>query len=109
MASFFTYFTSGIGTLVLSAFLLSSMIQRHIELGYFGLFGFPLIALVYAITRKAMAPEATTEAMLITRKANEAKKHVLYPKFVSENPDRQYLCKEVLLGDFQTSLDQESQ
>jgi hypothetical protein len=81
------------------------MIQRQIELGYFGLVGFPLIALVYAITRKAMAPEATTEAILITRKANEAKKHVLYPKFVSEDPERQYLYKEVLPEAFQSWLE----
>ncbi len=108
MASFFTYFTSAIGTLVISSFLLSLMLQRHLSLGYFGLIGFPLIALCYAITRKMMAPESANESLQIANKASETKKHPLYPKFVSDDPERQYLYKEVLPGAFRSWLDEQN-
>ena len=75
------------------------------ELGYLGLIGFPLVAIIYAIIRKVMAPGSTTEAMRITHEVNETKKHPLYPQFVSETSERQYLSKEFLPNAFQLWLE----
>lgn len=51
--SFWTYFTSGYGTLWLVLLGLGLVTQSHIDAGLFGLIGFPTIAVVYALIRRS--------------------------------------------------------
>ena len=51
MASFYTDFAAGYGTLWLLTFGFALVTQSHINLGVFGMFGFPVIALLYALFR----------------------------------------------------------
>ena len=50
--SFYTYFSSGCGTLWFFTLALSFFSHRHVETGSVGIFGFPIIALVYALYRR---------------------------------------------------------
>jgi hypothetical protein len=59
--SFFTYFTSAYGTLWLVVVLISLVSQSTIQTGAFGMYGFPVIALVYAIVRAMPTPEEQKE------------------------------------------------
>jgi len=50
--SFWTYFTSGYGTLWLVLMGVAVITQTHIDTGLFGLIGFPIIAALYAWIRR---------------------------------------------------------
>jgi len=50
---FYEHFACAYGTIWLVLLGCSLLIQEHIDVGAFGLFGFPIIALVYAFIRKA--------------------------------------------------------
>lgn len=55
--SFWTYFTSGYGTLWLVLLGLGLMTQTHINAGLFGLIGFPIVAAIYAAIRRSKDSE----------------------------------------------------
>ena len=56
--SFWTYFTSGYGVLLLILLGLSLITRSHIDAGLFGLIGFPVIAAIYAWVRRSKDAEA---------------------------------------------------
>lgn len=56
--SFWTYFTSGYGTLWLVLLCLGLITQTHIDAGLFGLFGFPIISVIYAAIRRSKDSES---------------------------------------------------
>ena len=61
MARFYGHFAAAYGTfwlVLLGAALLS---QSHIAAGEFGLFGFPIIAFIYAAIRVSSQPDSQTE------------------------------------------------
>jgi hypothetical protein len=51
--SFWTYFTSGYGTIWLILLGCSLVTQEHLDAGLFGLIGFPVIAALYAGIRRS--------------------------------------------------------
>jgi hypothetical protein len=51
---FYTRFISAYGTLMFATFLLSLVTQSQIKLGLVDYYGFPFVALVYAIVRYAL-------------------------------------------------------
>jgi len=51
--SFYTYFSSGYGTLWLVLLAVSIISQSRVDTGNFGLFGFPVIAAIYAFFRRS--------------------------------------------------------
>ena len=51
--SYWTYFTSGYGTLWLILLGLGLITQSHIDAGIFGLIGFPIISAIYVWIRRA--------------------------------------------------------
>jgi hypothetical protein len=51
--SFYTYLSSGYGTLWFVLFAFSFVTQSHVSAGKFGYYGFPVIALIYAFYRRA--------------------------------------------------------
>jgi len=50
---FYEHFACAYGTIWLVLLACAFLIQEHIDAGAFGLFGFPVIALIYAFIRKA--------------------------------------------------------
>ncbi|MEM9345149.1 MAG: hypothetical protein AAGB26_00900 [Planctomycetota bacterium] len=52
---FYGHFAAAYGTLWLVMLLVAFMSQSHIDAGLFGLLGFPIIALIYAIARSVMS------------------------------------------------------
>jgi hypothetical protein len=48
---FYGRFAAAYGTLMLAVFVASIVMQSHIAVGPFGYYGFPVIALIYAIVR----------------------------------------------------------
>ena len=77
--SFWTYFTSGYGTLWLVLLGLGLVTQSHIDAGLFGLFGFPIIALIYASIRRSKDAEIETpEAPVL---------HPQMTEFLAAHPD----------------------
>ena len=63
--SFWTYFTSGYGTLCLVLLGLSLITQSHIDAGLFGLIGFPIIAGIYAWIRRSKDDESTESKVTV--------------------------------------------
>jgi hypothetical protein len=57
----YEHFACGYGTIWLLVLLCSFILQTHINTGAFGLFGFPVIALIYAFIRKANEQPYTDE------------------------------------------------
>ena len=51
---FYGHFAAAYGTLWLVMLLVALLTQSHIDAGLFGLVGFPIIALIYAIARLVM-------------------------------------------------------
>lgn len=51
MIRFYGYFAAAYGTMWLMIVFAALVSQSHIETGLFGLIGFPIIALIYAIVR----------------------------------------------------------
>jgi hypothetical protein len=51
--SFYTYFSSGYGTIWLIMIGWSLITRNHLETGSFGLIGFPIIAAIYAALRRS--------------------------------------------------------
>ena len=51
MKRFYGNFAAAYGTLWLVMLLLAVVTQRHIDTGLFGLIGFPIIAIIYAVLR----------------------------------------------------------
>jgi hypothetical protein len=49
--TFYTYFSSAYGTLMLGMFVLSFVTNSNVHIGQFGYYGFPIIALIYACYR----------------------------------------------------------
>ena len=49
-----TYFTSGYGICFLVLFIMFLLTQEDVQVGEFGLWGFPIIALFYAIIRTSI-------------------------------------------------------
>ena len=49
--SFYTDFAAGYGTLWLIMLVCAVVTQSHVNAGAFGMFGFPIIALIYAFLR----------------------------------------------------------
>jgi hypothetical protein len=50
--SFYTYFTSGYGTLWFAMFAVSFVTDSQVQAGEFGYYGFPIIAVIYAFYRR---------------------------------------------------------
>jgi hypothetical protein len=50
---FYEHFACAYGTIWLLLLACSFAIQEHIDAGAFGLFGFPVIALIYAFVRRS--------------------------------------------------------
>lgn len=94
MASFFTYFTSGFGTLFLVALLVSLVTGERVDTGAFGLIGFPLLALLYAIARKVSGRAMAVDVALEAKKLDDVYGHPRYADFLSEDQERQYIYKE---------------
>jgi hypothetical protein len=70
--SFWTYFTSGYGTLWLVLLGLGLVTQSHIDAGLFGLIGFPIIAAIYAWIRRSKDAEVTgSEAAFLPPRMTE--------------------------------------
>jgi len=59
-AKFYGHFAAAYGTCWLVLLLAALVSQSHINAGAFGMFGFPVIALIYAIVRSV---SATTGAL----------------------------------------------
>jgi hypothetical protein len=59
--SFYTYFSSAYGTIWLALFVVSFVTQSHINTGAFGLCGFPLLALGYALYRRSTDEDQLAE------------------------------------------------
>jgi hypothetical protein len=51
--SFWTYFTSAYGMIWMILLGTAFLVQEHLDAGLLGLFGFPLIAAIYALIRRA--------------------------------------------------------
>lgn len=51
--SFYTYFSSGYGTLWLAVIAVSFLTQSCVNTGQLGYFGFPFLAVIYAFYRRA--------------------------------------------------------
>lgn len=49
---FYYDFAAAYGTLWLICFVLAIVTQSHIDTGQFGVFGFPIISVIFAITRR---------------------------------------------------------
>jgi hypothetical protein len=50
--SFYTYFSSGYGTMWLALLAFSIVTNSHVDTGEFGLIGFPIMAAIYAFYRR---------------------------------------------------------
>lgn len=57
--SFWTYFTSAYGTFWLVLIGIGLITQSHLNAGLFGLIGFPIIALIYAMIRRSKDSEGS--------------------------------------------------
>ncbi len=60
-ARFYGYFAAAYGTFWLVILGAAVLTQSNVNAGEFGLYGFPLIALLYAFARMMMAPQAPGE------------------------------------------------
>lgn len=58
---FYEHFACAYGTIWLAMLGCSLLSQQHINTGAFGLFGFPVIALVYAFIRRAVQEPGVDE------------------------------------------------
>lgn len=100
MASFFTYFTSGFGTLVIVAILAAVFTGQRIDMGVFGILGFPLLAFLYALSRKMGGRAIAVDAALEAGRLHDIFGHPRYPEFLAEDPERRYIYKEDLPDQF---------
>ncbi len=66
---FYGRFASAYGTMMLVVFAASFLTQSHIRLGMVGYYGFPLVALGYAVVRYAVEENP----VLFARNPEEAK------------------------------------
>lgn len=71
--TFWTYFTSGYGILWLLLLGCSLITRSRIDAGVFGLFGFPVIALVYALIRRSRDSENESRQETIRRSMDSGK------------------------------------
>ena len=55
---FYGHFAAAYGTLWLVVVILAVLTQSHVQTGIFGVFGFPIVSLFYAIARTVMADPA---------------------------------------------------
>jgi len=60
-ARFYGHFAAAYGTFWLILLLVAVVSQSHVDAGGFGMFGFPLIALVYAVIRTTTTARETDE------------------------------------------------
>lgn len=81
-ASFWTYFTSSYGICWLIIFVVALVGQTNIQTGEFGLFGFPIIALVYAFIRRSNDKNALEEDYSLLS-PNLRKFLVEHPEFIN--------------------------
>ena len=61
MFRFYGYFAAAYGTIWFCLMLAAVVSQSHINAGAFGLYGFPVIALIYAIIRSLAASGQASE------------------------------------------------
>ena len=61
MLRFYGHFAAAYGTLWLSLLLVSVATQTYINTGIIGFYGFPVIALIYAIIRRVADSECPSE------------------------------------------------
>jgi hypothetical protein len=61
MFRFYGYFAAAYGTIWFCLMLAAVVTQSHINAGAFGLYGFPVIALIYAIIRSLAASGQASE------------------------------------------------
>jgi len=84
--SFWTYFTSGYG-MIWMFFLGAALIaQKHLDAGLFGLFGFPVIAVIYAwirCSKDSVAESGQVQHVLPPRMAEFLTAH---PEFLNAPP-----------------------
>ena len=65
---FYGYFAAAYGTIWFCLMLAAVVTQSHINAGPFGLYGFPVIAFVYALLRSAGASADTDETEFLRRR-----------------------------------------
>jgi hypothetical protein len=65
MFRFYGYFAAAYGTIWFCLMLAAVVSQSHINAGAFGLYGFPVIALIYAIIRSFAASDHASELELL--------------------------------------------
>jgi hypothetical protein len=65
MFQFYGYFAAAYGTIFFSLMLVALLTHSHINTGAFGMCGFPIIALIYAIFRSLGASSQQSEIELL--------------------------------------------
>lgn len=65
---FYGYFAAAYGTIWFCLMLAAVVTQSHINAGPFGLYGFPVIAFVYALLRSAGASADADETEFLRRR-----------------------------------------
>ena len=61
LARFYGHFAAAYGTFWFVIFAVALLTQSNVNAGEFGLYGFPLIALLYAFVRMTMTPQTPGE------------------------------------------------
>jgi len=68
---FYEHFACALGTLFLLTLLCSLLTRSHIDLGAFGVFGFPIIALIYAFIRRVNQVQIVDEREALVSEIRE--------------------------------------
>jgi hypothetical protein len=88
MVRFYGHFAAAYGTMWLCLMLAAVVTQSHINAGAFGLYGFPVIALLYAIVRSfgSGGPSASAMELLQERvRSLEAERQVRWEVELKSN------------------------
>jgi len=80
--TFWTYFTSGYGIIWLSLLIISLISSTHINAGSFGIFGFPIIAAIYAAIRRSNDLKSSSQE-IVTLPPRMTEFLTLYPEFLN--------------------------
>ena len=73
MGRFYLHFAAAYGTIWLAMLLAAVFSQSHINAGEFGLYGFPIIALVYGLMVVSINPDPNIENTELRRQNAELK------------------------------------
>ncbi|MFC4994834.1 hypothetical protein [Rubritalea tangerina] len=94
--SIWTYFTSGLGNLVVISLAFAVITQSSVNLGWFGLIGFPILSIGYAVVRRSL----DVGKLSSDNKVGEIKNDPLYSQFIEEDESRLHIYKEDLPDEF---------